>query len=50
MPIESVFKAEQAVPAKYTCNGGDISPLLKFLQVPQGTKSLELINGCLPAM
>jgi Raf kinase inhibitor-like YbhB/YbcL family protein len=43
MLIESVFKAEQTIPAKYTCDGEDISPPLKFLQIPQGTKSLVLI-------
>jgi len=31
------------IPAKYTCDGQDISPPLKISDVPQGTKSLALI-------
>jgi len=31
------------IPAKYTCEGEDISPALVFAGVPEGTKSLALI-------
>lgn len=43
MLIESVFESQQFIPSKYTCDGENISPPLKFLQVPQGAKSLVLI-------
>ena len=43
MIIESVFESNQYIPAKYTCDGDNISPPLKFLQIPAGTKSLVLI-------
>jgi Raf kinase inhibitor-like YbhB/YbcL family protein len=32
-----------AMPAKYTCEGEDLSPLLEWSGVPAGTKSLVLI-------
>lgn len=43
MIIESVFESQQPIPAKYTCDGENVSPPLKFLQIPQGVKSLVLI-------
>jgi Raf kinase inhibitor-like YbhB/YbcL family protein len=43
MLIESVFEAQQPIPAKYTCDGENVSPPLKFLQIPAGAKSLVLI-------
>jgi Raf kinase inhibitor-like YbhB/YbcL family protein len=43
MIIESVFEAQQPIPAQYTCDGENVSPPLKFLQVPSGAKSLVLI-------
>lgn len=38
-----VFSEGKAIPTKYTCDGGDISPPLTFGGVPSGTKSLALI-------
>lgn len=43
MIIESVFESQQPIPSKYTCDGENISPPLRFFQVPQGAKSLALI-------
>jgi Raf kinase inhibitor-like YbhB/YbcL family protein len=43
MLIESVFESQQPIPAKYTCDGENVSPPLKFLQIPAGAKSLVLI-------
>jgi Raf kinase inhibitor-like YbhB/YbcL family protein len=43
MQIQSVFEAQQPIPAKYTCDGENVSPPLKFLQIPSGAKSLVLI-------
>lgn len=31
------------IPAKYTCKGENVSPPLRFMGVPKGTKSLALI-------
>jgi Raf kinase inhibitor-like YbhB/YbcL family protein len=39
----SAFKPQGQIPAKYTCEGDDLSPPLAFGGVPQGTKSLALI-------
>jgi Raf kinase inhibitor-like YbhB/YbcL family protein len=38
-----VFENNGLIPAKYTCDGNDISPPLKWDAVPQGTKSIALI-------
>jgi Raf kinase inhibitor-like YbhB/YbcL family protein len=44
MQISSnVFTHNGAIPAKYTCDGQDISPPLSWAGVPAGTKSLVLI-------
>lgn len=43
MLIESVFEYQQPIPTKYTGDGQDISPPLKFEKIPEGTKSLVLI-------
>lgn len=43
MQIESVFEAQQPIPVKYTCDGENLSPPLKFLNVPSQAKSLVLI-------
>ncbi|MBI2061069.1 MAG: YbhB/YbcL family Raf kinase inhibitor-like protein [Nitrospirae bacterium] len=40
----SAFKAGDAIPAKYTCDGQDISPPLDWSGVPTGAKSLALIS------
>ena len=37
------FAAGHDIPSDYTCEGGDVSPQLKWSGVPQGTKSLALI-------
>jgi Raf kinase inhibitor-like YbhB/YbcL family protein len=37
------FKEGQSIPVKYTCDGKNVSPPLKWSNVPQGTKSLALI-------
>ena len=39
----SAFADGAAIPAKYTCEGNDISPPLAWSGVPAGTKSLVLI-------
>ncbi|HLG12956.1 MAG TPA: YbhB/YbcL family Raf kinase inhibitor-like protein [Blastocatellia bacterium] len=39
----SAFTEGQAIPAKYTCDGEDVSPPLKWTGVPAGAKSLALI-------
>jgi len=40
----SAFAEGKPIPAKYTCDGGDVSPPLKWSAVPDGTKSLALIS------
>lgn len=37
------FKAHGEIPARYTCDGADISPPLNWSGIPPGTKSLVLI-------
>jgi Raf kinase inhibitor-like YbhB/YbcL family protein len=37
------FTAGASIPAKYTCDGANISPPLSWTDVPPGTKSLALI-------
>ncbi len=39
----SAFKEGQMIPAKYTCDGLDVSPPLKWEQFLQGTKSFAII-------
>ncbi len=39
----SAFKNGKPVPAKYTCEGEDINPLIEIQNKPAGTKSLALI-------
>lgn len=38
-----VFKNQSNMPVKYTCEGENISPPLKWTGLPQGTKSLALV-------
>lgn len=38
------FKEGGMIPPKYTCDGNDVSPPLKWDSVPQGTKSIALIS------
>jgi Raf kinase inhibitor-like YbhB/YbcL family protein len=40
----SAFKEGGMIPAKYTCDGQNISPPLKWQQVPQDVKSFALIS------
>lgn len=37
------FDPNQSIPKKFTCDGEDISPALRWDGVPQGTKSFALI-------
>lgn len=39
----SSFDPEKPIPAKYTCEGADVSPPLSWSSLPPGTKSLALI-------
>lgn len=44
MKIESsAFKDGGRIPQKFTCDGDDVSPALRFVDVPQDAKSLALI-------
>ncbi len=40
----SAFQDGGMIPAKYTCDGQDVSPPLEWQEVPEGSKSLALIN------
>lgn len=40
----SAFEAGGKIPSKYTCEGEDISPPLEIAGVPDGTKTLALIE------
>jgi Raf kinase inhibitor-like YbhB/YbcL family protein len=37
------FEADSALPAKYTCDGPDVSPALAWNEPPAGTKSFALV-------
>ncbi len=39
----SAFVEGGLIPAKYTCDGADVSPPLQWDAVPEGTKSIALI-------
>ncbi len=39
----SAFKNNETIPAKYTCDGENVNPLLEILNVPKEAKSLALI-------
>lgn len=39
----SAFKDEGSIPAKYTCDGQNVSPPLKWNSIPKATKSIALI-------
>jgi hypothetical protein len=39
----SAFQDGGLIPAKYTCDGADVSPPLQWDNVPQGAKSIALI-------
>jgi len=39
----STFKHKQPIPAKYACNGKDINPPLRIIEIPKQAQSLVLI-------
>lgn len=39
----SAFVHEGEIPARYTCDGADVSPELRWSDLPSGTRSLALI-------
>lgn len=39
----SAFENEGMIPAKYTCDGADVSPPLQWENIPEGAKSIALI-------
>ncbi|UOF00485.1 YbhB/YbcL family Raf kinase inhibitor-like protein [Bdellovibrio reynosensis] len=41
--VSDAFKNNGEIPAKYTCQGDDISPPLRWSEIPTNTKSLALI-------
>jgi Raf kinase inhibitor-like YbhB/YbcL family protein len=41
--ISPVFKDGESIPLKYTCEGQNISPPLKFIEIPDNAKSLVLM-------
>jgi Raf kinase inhibitor-like YbhB/YbcL family protein len=44
IPITSdAFREGAAIPTKYTCDGNDISPALRWSDIPPNTKSFALI-------
>lgn len=43
MKITTAFSHQERIPAKYTCDGEDISPEIEISDVSEGAKSLVLI-------
>ena len=41
--VSPVFKNNEHIPSKYTCDGKNINPPLEFTDIPDGAKSLVLI-------
>jgi tetratricopeptide (TPR) repeat protein len=39
----SAFENAQAIPSRYSCEGEDVSPPLRWANVPEGTRSLALV-------
>lgn len=39
----SAFENAQAIPARHTCEGEDVSPPPRWTNVPEGTRSLALV-------
>lgn len=50
MFIESVFEYQMSIPTKYTGDGENISPPLKFAEVHSSTKSLVLYALNIPSL
>ena len=45
MELKSLaFEAGDLIPAKYTCDGSDVSPPLSWSDAPSGTQSFALIS------
>ncbi|AFN74405.1 putative phosphatidylethanolamine-binding protein [Melioribacter roseus P3M-2] len=42
--ISPAFENEGMIPVRYTCDGENVSPPLKWNNIPEGAKSLALIN------
>jgi Raf kinase inhibitor-like YbhB/YbcL family protein len=42
--MSPAFEEGGLIPSKYTCDGADISPPLQWETVPEGAKSIALIN------
>lgn len=43
MQIKSIFKNNEKIPVKYTCDGENINPPLEILDIPKNAKTLVLI-------
>src|ERR1041384_4034980 len=46
IPLEltcASFQADAVIPAKYTCDGEDVSPALAWEDLPAGTRSVALL-------
>lgn len=43
MQLTSVFSDNQAIPSRFTCDGGNVNPELNITGVPKEAKSLSLI-------
>ena len=39
----SAFENAQAIPSRHTCEGEDVSPPLRWMNAPEGTRSLALV-------
>jgi Raf kinase inhibitor-like YbhB/YbcL family protein len=39
----SAFQNAQAIPSRHSCEGDDVSPPLRWSNVPEGTRSLALV-------
>jgi Raf kinase inhibitor-like YbhB/YbcL family protein len=39
----TAFENAQTIPSRHTCEGEDLSPQLRWLNVPEGTRSLALV-------
>jgi Raf kinase inhibitor-like YbhB/YbcL family protein len=39
----AAFENAEAIPSRYTCDGEDVSPPLRWTNLPEGTRSLALV-------